>query len=53
LASHRCKEIEIRTVEITVLAKGELVDEITTLKEQGGKDICAGGGETFVSVLIK
>jgi dihydrofolate reductase len=37
----------------TVLAKGELVDEITKLKEQDGKDIIAYGGATFVSALIK
>jgi len=37
----------------TVLAKGDLVDEITKLKEQDGKDIIAYGGATFVSGLIK
>ncbi len=37
----------------TVLAKGDLVDEITQLKKQGGKDIIAYGGATFVSALIK
>lgn len=37
----------------TVLAKGDLVDEITTLKGQDGKDIIAYGGATFVSALIK
>jgi dihydrofolate reductase len=37
----------------TVLAKGNLVDEITTLKEQDGKDIIAYGGGSFVSSLIK
>ena len=37
----------------TVLAKGGLVDEITKLKNQGGKDIIAYGGATFVSHLIK
>jgi len=37
----------------TVLAKGDLVDEITTLKKQDGKDIIAYGGATFVSALIK
>ena len=37
----------------TVLAKGDLVDEITKLKEQDGKDIIAYGGATFVSALIK
>ena len=37
----------------TVLAKGDLVDEITKLKKQDGKDIVAYGGATFVSALIK
>jgi dihydrofolate reductase len=37
----------------TILAKGDLVDEITQLKKQDGKDIYACGGATFVSALIK
>ena len=37
----------------TVLAKGDLVDEITTLKQQEGEDIIAYGGATFVAALIK
>ncbi len=37
----------------TVLGKGDLADEITTLKKQEGKDIIAYGGATFVSALIK
>jgi dihydrofolate reductase len=37
----------------TVLAKGDLVEEITKLKTQDGKDIIAYGGATFVSALIK
>jgi dihydrofolate reductase len=37
----------------TILAKGDLVDEITNLKKQDGKDIIAYGGATFVSALIK
>ena len=37
----------------TVLAKGDLVDEITQLKNQAGQDIIAYGGATFVSRLIK
>ena len=37
----------------TVLAKGELVGEIMTLKKQVGRDIIAYGGATFVSALIK
>ena len=37
----------------TVLAKGDLVDEITKLKKQNGKDLIAYGGATFVSSLIR
>jgi dihydrofolate reductase len=37
----------------TVLAKGDLVDEVTKLKKQDGKDIIAYGGATFVSALIQ
>jgi len=37
----------------TVLAKGDLVDEINKLKKQDGKDIIAYGGATFISALIK
>lgn len=37
----------------TVLAKGDLADEINKLKRQDGKDIIAYGGATFVSALIK
>jgi dihydrofolate reductase len=37
----------------TALAKGDLVDEISRLKNQDGKDIIAYGGATFVSALIK
>lgn len=37
----------------TVLAKGDLVDEINKLKKQQGKDIIAYGGASFVSALIK
>jgi dihydrofolate reductase len=37
----------------TVLAKGDLVDEITKLKKQDGEDIIAYGGATFVAALIK
>lgn len=37
----------------TVIAKGDLVDEITKLKKQDGKDIIVYGGATFVSALIK
>ena len=34
------------------LANGELIDEITSLKKQEGKDIIVYGGGTFVSSLI-
>ena len=37
----------------TVLAKGDLADEIIKLKKQEGKDLIAYGGATFVSSLIK
>jgi len=39
--------------DTTVLAKGDLVDEITQLKKQDGQDIIAYGGATFVSALIQ
>lgn len=37
----------------TVLANGDLVDEITDLKNQDGGDMIAYGGANFVSSLIK
>ncbi len=37
----------------TDLAKGDLVEEINTLKKQDGRDIIAYGGATFASALIK
>ncbi|GAA4470576.1 dihydrofolate reductase family protein [Nibrella saemangeumensis] len=37
----------------TVLAKGDLTEEINALKSQNGKDIIAYGGATFVSALIR
>ena len=37
----------------TILAKGDLVDEITKLKKQNGGDIIVYGGSGFVSALIK
>lgn len=39
--------------ENTVLAKGNLVDEIMQLKQQAGADLIAYGGATFVSALIQ
>lgn len=47
------KTLEKSEWDNTVLAKGDLVDEIAKLKKQGGKDIIAYGGATFVSALIK
>ena len=37
----------------TVLAKGDITDEITQLKKRPGKDIIVYGGADFVSSLIK
>jgi dihydrofolate reductase len=37
----------------TILAKGDLVEEITKLKNQEGKDIIVYGGGQFVSSLLK
>ena len=37
----------------TVVAQGDLVAEITELKQQPGKDIIVYGGATFVADLIK
>nr|WP_186736339.1 dihydrofolate reductase family protein [Spirosoma utsteinense] len=37
----------------TILAKGDLADEINKLKHEGGQDIIVYGGGTFVSALIK
>lgn len=37
----------------TVLAKGNLSDEVNKLKDQNGKDIIVYGGSSFVSSLIK
>lgn len=39
--------------ENTVLATGDLVEEVTRLKNQEGGDIIAYGGGTFVASLIK
>lgn len=47
------KTLEKSDWEHTVLAKGDLVDEITKLKKQAGGDMIAYGGGTFVSSLIK
>jgi dihydrofolate reductase len=47
------KTLEKTEWENTVLAKGDLVEEIMNLKNQKGGDIMAYGGGTFVSSLIK
>ena len=47
------KTLDTSEWDNTVLAKGNLVDEITKLKNQDGKDIIVYGGATFVSALIK
>jgi len=47
------KTLETSEWENTELAKGNLVDEIKTLKAQNGKDIIVYGGSSFVSALIK
>lgn len=47
------KTLEMSEWKNTVLAKGDLVEEITKLKNQDGKDIITYGGATFVSSLIK
>lgn len=39
--------------ENTVLARGDLLEEINQLKKRGGQDIIAYGGVTFVSALIR
>lgn len=47
------KTLEQSKWDNTILAKDDLVDEITMLKKQDGKDIIAYGGATFVSALIQ
>lgn len=39
--------------ENTELAKGNLIDEITKLKNKSGKDIIVYGGSSFVADLVK
>jgi len=46
------KTLERSEWDNTVLAKGAIVDEISSLKKQNGKDIIAYGGAAFVSALI-
>lgn len=47
------KTLEKSEWENTVLAKGNLADEVNMLKAQDGKDIVVYGGADFVSSLIK
>jgi dihydrofolate reductase len=47
------KTLEESTWNNTVLAKGNLAEEIADLKKQNGKDIAVVGGAGFVSSLIK
>ena len=47
------KTLDSSTWDNTVLAKGDLVEEIASLKKQAGSDIIAYGGATFVSALVK
>lgn len=47
------RSLETSPWDNTELAKGELVDEITALKERPGGDIIAYGGATLVSELIR
>ena len=56
--NHTAKVVFTKTLDRsgwdnTVLAKGDLADEITKLKKQDGQDIIAYGGATFVSALIQ
>jgi dihydrofolate reductase len=47
------KTLDKSTWNTTTLAKGNLVEEIASLKNQNGKDILVFGGAGFVSSLIK
>lgn len=47
------RSLSISPWENTILAKGDLIDEINSLKNKPGKNIIAYGGGTFVSDLIK
>lgn len=46
-------DAQVRTWHNTVLATGDLVQEVNQLKQQEGKDIVVYGGSSFVSALIK
>lgn len=47
------KTLERSEWDNTVLAKGDLAEEVNKLKRQEGKDIIVYGGSSFVSALIK
>jgi dihydrofolate reductase len=47
------KTLDKSTWNNTTLAKGNLAEEIASLKKQNGKDIIVFGGAGFVSSLIK
>jgi dihydrofolate reductase len=47
------KTLDKSTWNNTEIVKGELVEEISKLKNKAGKDIIVYGGGTFVSALIK
>jgi dihydrofolate reductase len=47
------KTLEKSTWENTLLAKGDISEEINRLKKQPGKDIMAYGGANFVSSLVR
>ena len=47
------KTLDKSTWNNTILAKGNLAEEIASLKNQNGKDIIVFGGAGFVSSLIK
>lgn len=47
------KSLTKSTWENTVLANGDLAEEITKLKKQNGKSIIVYGGSNFVSNLVK
>ena len=47
------KTLETSEWPNTVLAKGDLVEEVNRLKNQSGKDLIAYGGGQFVSSLIQ
>ena len=47
------KTLEVSPWENTVLAKGDLIEEVAKLKNQDGKDIIVYGGAGFVSALLQ